>query len=119
MRISEVAAMSGLTIDTIRFYEKSGLCPAIDRDAGGKREFSSEDADWLCLLSSLRETGMPTGEMRHFAEMYQVGDATIPERKQLLLEHSDRLKDRRADLDQCEQLLAFKLARYDKILGGK
>lgn len=117
MRISEVAAKSGLSIDTIRYYEKSGLCPPIARGRDGTRQFTAENAEWLALLSSLRDTGMPTKDMRHFAGLYQTGDATIPERKHLLLEHSRRLEARHETINRCKALLAHKLARYDRILG--
>lgn len=117
MRISEVALQSGLNIDTIRYYEKSGICPPIMRGPDGKRHFSAENAEWLTLLSSLRDTGMPTREMRHFAHLHQRGDETIPERKRLLLAHSERLEARHRTLENCRELLACKLTRYDEIMG--
>lgn len=63
MKISEVSEHTELSISTIRFYEKSGLCPFIERGADGKRAFSKTDADWLELLASLRATGMPMAGM--------------------------------------------------------
>ncbi len=116
MKISEVAERTGLSISTIRFYEKSGLCPFIERDAGGKRNFSITDMDWLVLLASLRATGMPMSEMRTFAELYASGDETIPERKIALLAHKRSLEDRQAELDQCRVILHRKLQKYDEIL---
>lgn len=77
MRISEAASRSGLSIDTIRFYEKSGLLPSIGRGADGRRWFSSENVEWLVLLSSLRDTGMPMKTMQHFAELYRKGDTEL------------------------------------------
>lgn len=112
MRIAEAAERSGLTIDTIRFYEKSGMLPEIVRSANGRRDFSVENVEWLTLLFWLRETGMPTKTMLHFATLYRAGKKTMSERKQVLLAHADRLKKRRADLDRCEEVLARKLAIY-------
>lgn len=116
MKISEVAKRSGLSISTIRFYEKSGLCPFIERGADGKRVFSKTDADWLELLASLRTTGMPMNEMRAFAELYAAGDATIHARRAALLAHGQRLADRQAELDQCRTILDRKLQKYDEIM---
>lgn len=116
MKISEVAERTGLSISTIRFYEKSGLCPFIERGSDGKRTFSITDTDWLVLLASLRATGMPVSEMRSFAELYASGDETIPERKIALLAHRQSLKDRQAELNQCRAILDRKLQRYDEIL---
>ena len=118
MRISEAAARSGLSIDTIRFYEKSGLLPQVERGADGYRRFSMETVDWLMLLASLRETGMPMKKMQHFADLYRQANETIPERKRILLDHSQDLVRRRVALDRCAEILAFKLKRYDEITGG-
>ena len=114
MRIAEAAAESGLSVDTIRYYEKSGIVPVISRGPDRQRRFTPENVDWLTLLYWLRETGMTMKVMHHFATLYSQGDETIPERKQVLLRHSEHLKKKRADLDRCEQLLAYKLTIYDE-----
>ncbi|MEP6068107.1 MAG: MerR family transcriptional regulator [Paracoccaceae bacterium] len=117
MKISEVAGKSGLSIDTIRFYEKSGICPAIARGTDGIRRFSPENLEWLILLGSLRETGMPTAQMKHFANLYQVGDRTVSARKSMLVAHAQELERHHRRLDECQALLARKIAKYDEILG--
>ena len=116
MKISEVAERSALRVSTIGFYEKSGLCPFVQRGADGKRKFSKTDADWLELLASLRSTGMPLAEMRAFAALYASGDGKIPERKAVLLAHRRRLGERQAELDRCRGILDRKLQRYDEVL---
>ncbi len=116
MKISEVAQCSGLSISTIRFYEKSGLCPLFQRGADGQRRFSQRDAEWLILLASLRSTGMPLAEMRAFAALYASGDHKVPERKAALLAHRQRLTERQAALDQCRVILDQKLEYYDQIM---
>ena len=115
MRIAEAAARSGLSVDTIRYYEKAGIVPGISRGPDRQRRFSQENIDWLTLLYWLRETGMPMKTMHRFASLYQAGDSTISERKRVLLAHAEHLKKRRSDLDRCEQLLAHKLALYKDI----
>lgn len=116
MKIAEVAGLSGLSISTIRYYEKSGLCPFIERGTDGMRRFSKTDVDWLELLASLRATGMPMSEMRAFADLYASGDATIPKRKAALLAHQQNLKVRQAELERCQTILHRKLQRYDEIM---
>lgn len=117
MKIAEVAQTCGLSAHTIRFYEKNGLLPIIERASDGHRRFTKENVDWLILLASLRETGMPSKKMQHFARLYQQGNVTLPERRQILLKHQDILKTRAQQLQDCQALLKFKLARYDDILG--
>ena len=114
MRISEAADQCGLSIDTIRYYEKVGLLPEIPRGSDGQRRFTAENIDWLILLGSLRETGMAMNTMSRFAALYRDGDRTIPERRQILLQHSEQLFQRRRELDRCEELLSYKLRMYDK-----
>ena len=119
MKIAEVAERTGLTNSTIRYYEKSGLCPPISRGKDGKRRFSGTDLEWLTLLSSLRETGMPQSDMRAFAVLYAQGDETIPERQAALLKHRDSLAIRQAQLDRCQTLLNRKLKKYQEIMDGR
>lgn len=117
MRISEVASRCGLNIATIRYYEAKGLIPNVARGPDGQRRFSPENVDWLTLLYWLRETGMPMKVMQRFAALYAQGDATIADRKQILLTHSKLLAKRRHDLDRCEEILARKLEIYEGELG--
>ncbi|MBN9668791.1 MerR family transcriptional regulator [Roseibium aggregatum] len=119
MRISEASSKSGLSADTIRFYEKTGLVPAIARGPDGLRRFSPENVEWLTLLYWLRKTGMPMQEMQHFALLYRQGAQTLPQRRAVLLEHEKRLRRRRDDLDRCADVLAVKLAAYDRIEGDQ
>jgi DNA-binding transcriptional MerR regulator len=117
MLISEASSRSGLSADTIRYYEKSGIVPAIERGADGLRRFSPENVEWLTLLYWLRKTGMSMKDMQCFAALYREGGRTVSERKALLLGHAETLKRKRADLDRCEEVLAKKLAIYDKLEG--
>lgn len=116
MKISEVAELTGLSVSTIRFYEKSRLCPLIQRGVDGKRRFSKTDLDWLELLASLRATGMPMSAMRTFADLYASGDATVPRRRAALLAHRHSLEARQAELERCRTILDRKLQRYDEIM---
>ncbi len=116
MRISEAAARSGLKVDTIRYYEAEGLIPNVTRGSGGQRRFSPENVDWLTLLYWLRETGMPMKVMQRFAALYAAGDATIPDRKDIFLDHSRLLAKRRDDLDRCDEILTRKLEIYEEYL---
>jgi len=118
MRIAEAAQRCGLSEDTIRYYEKSGMVPAIGRDARGHRVFNARNIEWLTLLYWLRETGMSMKQMRRFTYLAQegtdegAGEEAVAERRDILIEHSNRLRERRALLDRCEAVLAIKIASY-------
>ena len=112
MRIAEAAEACGLSAHTIRFYEKSGMLPEIERGSDGHRRFSPRLIEWLTLLYWLRETGMPLKQIRQFTTLAKAGDAGIAERRQILSEHAATLKAKRATLEKCESILAIKIASY-------
>ena len=115
MKISEAAKLSGLSADTIRYYEKSGLVPGFSRGSDGHRNFSYKDVEWLTLMYWLRETGMPMKQMNRFTSLAKAGDKTIPERREILINHGRELKRRRELLDKCEEVLAVKISSYDSL----
>ena len=115
MRISEAAKVSGLSADTIRFYEKSGLLAPIPRDASGHRNFAPADMEWLDVISKLRTTGMPMKDMQRFAALCAEGDDTVPQRYDLLQAHSLSVAARKAEIEACEKVLDHKLAIYGKL----
>ena len=119
MRISEASTACGLSPDTIRYYEKSGMIPAVGRTQNGHRHFTPEIIDWLTLLYWLRKTGMPMEKMKRFTELAQQGDNTIETRRKILADHSRELRSRRDELDRCEQVLAGKIGSYDKLLSER
>lgn len=82
--ISEVVAFTGLTAHTLRWYERIGLMPHIDRSHTGQRRYSNRDLDWLDLVGKLRLTGMPVADMVRYAELVREGDDTFGERFELL-----------------------------------
>lgn len=122
MRIEEAADRSGLSADTIRFYEKSRMLPAIARDARGWRSFAPDDLDWLIVLERLRATGMPLDAVKAFAASAQGPNSETPEeeakRLALLEAHAETLADRRKKLDQCEAYLTKKIDIYRNKLGS-
>lgn len=116
MRIKEAAARSGLTQDTIRFYEKSGMLEAIRRDGRGWRVFSGDDVNWLTTLERLRTTGMPLDDVKRFAVSAHAADRDAPNQRALrlaLLEnHAVTLAHRQAELEACKHFLTHKINMY-------
>jgi len=115
MKIAEAARECGLSTHTIRYYEKSGMLPEIERGADGHRRFNPRDVNWLTLLYWLRETGMSLKQMQRFTTLAKASEMGVAERRQILLDHAEALKIRRAGLEKCESVLAFKIASYDDL----
>lgn len=117
--IQQVAELTGLSIDTLRYYERIRLLEPVSRTSGGHRQYRQKDLDWLGLLINLRETGMPLAEMRHFAELRRQGDATATERLRLLEHHQQTLEQRMQHLEQHMIALQQKIAHKKAFLARR
>jgi MerR family transcriptional regulator, aldehyde-responsive regulator len=121
MNIKDAAIQSGLSIDTIRFYEKAGMLPAVPRDGRGWRRFDGGLVEWLRNLERLRSTGMPLRDVRAFAVLVHTTDAALPgaaeERLVMLRRHAARLVDRRREVEACQAYLDHKINVYSNMDG--
>ena len=110
--IGEVASRTGLTVHTLRYYEGIGLLDRVERDAGGRRQFTEDDLGWIELLTKLRRTGMPIAEMVRYAELVRQGPSTYDERLTLLERHRERVVAQAAELDACLRVVDHKIGIY-------
>lgn len=108
--IAQAAERSGLSIDTLRYYERIGLVEPPARDSGGRRNYSDEDLAWLAFLTKLRTTGMPIKMMREYAQLRGPGMET--RRHQILIEHRADVLSRIAELQSCLDTLNHKINSY-------
>lgn len=112
MRIGELARQSGLSIDTLRFYEKIGLIRPPARDAGGRRDYDPEVLVWVTFLGQLNATGMKQADRVIYARLRHQGAATLTARRQMLEAHREGLARRIADLERSMALLDDKITHY-------
>jgi DNA-binding transcriptional MerR regulator len=110
--ISEVAAICGLSAHTLRWYERIGLMPHVDRSHTGQRRFTNRDLDWLDLVAKLRLTGMPVADMVRYAELVRAGEHTAPERHELLVATREDVLRRVAELRETLAVLDYKIDIY-------
>jgi DNA-binding transcriptional MerR regulator len=103
LTISEVAERTGLTRNTLRYYERDGLMLGVGRAGSGHRRYSERDLGWIELITKLRRTGMPIREVRRYAELVRAGDGNEEERLALLRVHRERVL---AQLDTTTAYLA-------------
>lgn len=88
-KIKDVSKKTGLSPHTLRYYDKEGLLPFVGRSDTGQRVFDESDLEWLDLISCLKSTGMPIRQIRHFIELSQQGNDTLPERLAMFVRHRD------------------------------
>lgn len=120
MMIGELARLSGLSVDTLRYYEKIGLVPPPLRDAGGRRIYDAAMLRWLGFLERLKATGLGMRERLRYAELRaRPGVASVRERREMLEQHRDKVA---ADLQRLTETLALlddKVALYRRIESGE
>jgi DNA-binding transcriptional MerR regulator len=110
--ISEVVACTGLSAHTLRWYERIGLMPHIDRSHTGQRRFTNKDLDWLAFVGKLRLTGMPVADMVRYAELVRLGDHTRADRRELLEGTRVDVLRRIAELQDTLAVLDHKIDMY-------
>jgi DNA-binding transcriptional MerR regulator len=110
--IGEVVARTGLTAHTLRWYERIGLLEHPARSHSGQRRFSDRDLTWLEFLGKLRLTAMPVADMVRYAELRRQGDATAADRRALLEEHREEVRQRIADLQATLLIIDCKIDLY-------
>ncbi|MFF9347330.1 MerR family transcriptional regulator [Streptomyces sp. NPDC014734] len=110
--ISEVVAFTGLTAHTLRWYERIGLMPHVDRSHTGQRRFTNRDLDWLTFVGKLRLTGMPVADMVRYAELLREGEHTFEERQELLEATRRDVRARIAELQGTLAVLDHKIDFY-------
>jgi DNA-binding transcriptional MerR regulator len=112
----EVAARFGLTLDTLRYYEREGLLTEVERAPSGHRRYRASDVELLDLVRCLRDTDMPIARLREFAELVRAGDHTIPARLDILQTHDAALTERIAELRSRQDAIQHKITYYEGVL---
>ncbi|MFC8951538.1 MULTISPECIES: MerR family transcriptional regulator [Streptomyces] len=116
--ISEVAALTGLSAHTLRWYERIGLMPHVDRSHTGQRRFTDRDLGWLGFVGKLRLTGMPVADMVRYAELVREGDHTRDARRELLETTRRDVLSRITELQDTLAVLDIKISHYGTACGG-
>lgn len=114
MNISTVAEKYGMTPATIRYYEKEGLMPPVTRNQAGVRDFQVEDLKWLEFIKCMRASGLSIDSLSKYSHLYQLGDQTLIERKEILQEEYQKLLEQQQVIDATINRLATKLTNYDE-----
>jgi len=111
-RIGELAALTGRSIDAIRWYEAQGLIPGVQRDDGGRRVYDELHVGWLELMDRLRRTGMSIAEMRRYTVLVKQGRSSLAQRQEMLRAHRARVEDTIAEWKQALKLIDGKIDFY-------
>ena len=120
MMIGEIAERSGMSVDTLRYYEKIGLIPAPLRDAGGRRVYDEVILGWLRFLDKLKATGLGMRERLRYADLRtRPGLGSVRERREMLEAHREKVSEDLERLRETLELLDSKVVLYRRIESGE
>lgn len=118
LTIKQVAEATGLSVHTLRYYERVGLIHPIDRAGNTHRRYSQDDIGWIGFLMKLRATGMSIQDMQRYAELQRQGDITLPERVEMLEALRGKVEARLSELNEHLGLICYKIDFYREILAS-
>jgi len=116
LTIQEAAQATGLTSHTLRYYERIGLIHPIQREGNTRRCYTADDVGWIDFLLKLRATGMSIKDMQRYAELQRRGDATLPERVEMLKALRDKVEAHIDEMQEHLKLVDYKIDYYSKVV---
>ncbi|MCM3034234.1 MULTISPECIES: MerR family transcriptional regulator [unclassified Niallia] len=114
----QISNFTGLSVHTLRYYEKIGLLDKVKRDVNGYRQYTESDISWINFLIRLRVTGMPVSEMKQFSVLRSQGELTVGLRRGLLENHQKNVQEKIKDLQINLQKIEEKINYYKKLEVG-
>ena len=119
MMIAEVSKKFELSQDTLRYYERIGLIPNVNRNKSGIRDYTDEDCKWIEFVKCMRNAGLPIEVLIKYLDLFQRGDNTHNERKELLVKQRDMLARKIDEMQETLERLNYKIETYDQKLMAK
>ena len=113
MTITQVSEKFDLSQDTLRYYERVGLVPHVNRTKSGSRDYTEESCKWIELAKCMRLAGVPIENLIEYCVLTQQGDSTITARKELLVEERKKLVVKMEDMQKTFERLNYKIGRYE------
>ena len=114
MTIAEVSRVYQIPVDTLRYYERIGLLPPVNRNRSGFRDYTEENCSWVQFIKCMRAAGIQVEALADYVALFQQGDRTREARKQILLEQRELLQTRVNELQGTLDLLTRKIESYEE-----
>src|SRR5437016_4879688 len=112
--IQQAAESTGLSVHTLRYYERIGLIHPIGRAENTHRRYDVHDLGWIEFLNKLRCAGMSIQQMQAYAELQRQGDETLPERLEMLKVHRFNVQAHMEELREHLNLIDYKIEFYEE-----
>ena len=111
--VGEMAQKLGVPASTLRYYDKEGLLPFVERSSGGIRMFRESDFEWLQVIRCMKKAGMPIKDIRQYIELAMQGDDTIDTRLEMFRHQQEVLKHQMEELQHTMQMVEYKCWFYE------
>lgn len=114
MTIAQVSKKYDISADTLRYYERIGLIPTVNRLPSGIRDYTENDCNWVEFAKCMRGAGLQVEALIEYIALFQQGDGTIEARKQILIEQRGQLVQRIDEMQRTLDRLNKKIERYEQ-----
>jgi len=111
--IRQVAEKMGVTVPTLRYYDKEGLLPFIDKKPDGTRVFKDEDFKGLAIITCMKNSGMPIKDIKKYMDLCQEGDSTLQERLDIFFERKEAVQEQLEELNKVMETINHKIWYYE------
>ena len=116
MTIAEVSKQYNISADTLRYYERIGLIPPVNRNKNGIRDYTDEDCKWVDFIKCMRSAGLPIEVLIEYVTLFRQGNSTIEARKEILIEQRGILEEKINFMTTTLERLNYKIDNYDTII---
>ena len=106
--ISDVSEILGIPASTLRFYDKKGMLPSLERSNGGVRRFSESDIEWLKMIECLKKTGIPLADIKKYIYLAIEGESTLTDRHELIVSQLEAVNKKIEELSEMKKILERK-----------
>lgn len=111
--VGEMAKLLGVTASTLRYYDKEGLLPFVERSSGGIRMFRESDIEWLRVIECMKKAGMSIKYIRQYIELALKGDDTIELRLMMFRRQKEVLQHKMAEMQHTMAMVEYKCWYYE------
>lgn len=116
MNIKKVSEVTGISADTIRYYERIGLIPRVTRNQSGIRDFTEREIGLLEFVRCFRKAGVSVEALIDYVALLEEGEGTEEARLAILKEQAEKLDARLAELQAARERLAYKIDNYQELI---
>lgn len=111
--IRQVAERMGVTVPTLRYYDKEGLLPFVDKKPNGTRVFKDADFEVLNIITCMKNSGMPIKDIKKFLDLCEEGDRTLKERLEIFLKRKEVVQKQMEELNKVMETINYKIWYYE------